>query len=177
MRERLIGLIEREVENHDAGRPARVALKLNSLVDERVIDALYEASGNGVPVDLLVRGMCCLRPGFEGMSESIRVRSIVGRFLEHSRILYFCNGGHEELYTGSADAMHRNLDRRVEVLVRVDAPEPKQHMKDVLELAFSDNTSAWVLGRDGTWSRVAPGDDEAPVNHQEALMARARRDA
>jgi polyphosphate kinase len=116
MRERFLGMIRRELEHHQAGRPARILAKMNSLVDPDLIVALYQASQAGVPIDLIVRGICCLRPGLAGISETIRVISIVGRFLEHSRAFYFLNGGEEEVYIGSADWMPRNLDRRIEAV-------------------------------------------------------------
>jgi polyphosphate kinase len=177
MRERLIRLIEREIDSHREGRPARIAMKLNSLVDERVIEALYRASQEGVDVDLFVRGICCLRPGVEGLSDRIRVRSVLGRFLEHSRIFLFKSGGSQEIYIGSADVMHRNLDKRVEVLVRVDAAELKGYLEGILELGFADNSSAWVLGPEGRWTRLEPSEDENRVNLQETLMEKAHEHA
>src|SRR5688500_10008046 len=129
-------------------------MKLNSLVDEQVVDALYQASGVGVPVDLVVRGICALRPGVPGLSETIRVRSIVGRFLEHSRIFRF--HGANEFWFGSADMMHRNLDRRVETLVRVN-PAVHGLLARVLDLAVSDDVAAWELGPKGEWTRHADG--------------------
>ncbi|MEO6712157.1 MAG: RNA degradosome polyphosphate kinase, partial [Mycobacteriales bacterium] len=135
LRRGVIDRIEREIEHHQAGRPAGIVFKLNSLVDEQVVDALYSASRTGVPVDLLIRGMCVARPGVPGLSESLRARSIVGRFLEHSRILYFTNGSDDECWIGSADMMHRNLDRRVEVLMMVCGDTARGQLRDTLELA------------------------------------------
>jgi polyphosphate kinase len=130
-------------------------------VDEAIIDSLYDASQAGVPIDIIARGICALRPGLSGLSENIRVRSIVGRFLEHSRIYYFANGGADELYIGSADMMHRNLDRRVEVLVRVEAEELKPRLCGILDIALSDTSGAWRLGKAGKWSRITSAKDSA----------------
>jgi polyphosphate kinase len=173
MRARIVSLIEREAEVSSSEHPGRIAIKVNGLVDERVIDAIYAASQAGVHFDLWVRGMCALRPGVEGLSKNVTVRSIVGRWLEHSRIFYFHNGGEEELYLGSADLMERNLDRRVEVLVKVSSAELKQELKDRLELGLRDNTCAWVLDREGNWTRLRPGEREESINQQEELMRRA----
>ena len=173
MRQRLVAMIEREGDVAGDGGSGYVAMKVNSLTDERIIDALYDASQRGVQVDLLVRGISSLRPGVQGLSENVRVRSILGRFLEHSRIFHFCNGGSDEIFIGSADMMHRNLDRRVEALASVGHPGLKERLKRILQLAFEDNHSAWALGPDGTWSRVAPSDGEEIVDHQETLMRAA----
>ena len=169
MRERLVAMIEREGDLSTPEEPGYIAMKLNSLTDEGIVEALYEASRHGVRVDLLVRGICALRPEVPGLSETIRVRSILGRFLEHSRIFYFRNGGAEDLYIGSADMMHRNLDRRIEVLASVEAPELQARLKAILELAFRDNSSAWTLGPDGCWTRLVPDDGAARVNLQHEL--------
>jgi polyphosphate kinase len=170
MRKRIVGLIAEQAALARVGRPARIMMKLNSLVDEAVIDALYDASRAGVPIDLVVRGICAMRPGVKGMSDRIRVRSILGRFLEHSRIYRFGDGEEDEIWIGSADMMHRNLDRRVEALVRVDGPEHRSRLRALLGLAITDPT-AWRLGADGSWTRRA-GEDG--VGMQEVLMARAR---
>ncbi|HEX8187798.1 MAG TPA: polyphosphate kinase 1 [Pyrinomonadaceae bacterium] len=155
LREKTLGLIRREAEHAKAGRPARIVVKINRLADTRVIAALYEASQAGVPIDLIVRGICMLRPGVEGLSETIRVRSIVGRFLEHSRAYYFRNGGDEELYTGSADWMPRNFDRRVETIAPVHDERLKKYLKDVLlDSYLRDNVKARVLGPDGRYRPV-----------------------
>ncbi|MBD0292986.1 MAG: RNA degradosome polyphosphate kinase [Jiangellaceae bacterium] len=151
------GIVERiydEVDNKRAGRPAGIRFKLNSIVDEPVIDALYEASAAGVPVDLWVRGICCIRPGVPGLSENIRVRSTLGRFLEHSRILSFAGGGNPENWIGSADLMHRNLDRRVEVMVRLGSREHEIELGELFDLAFADHIASWHLQPDGEWIRV-----------------------
>jgi polyphosphate kinase len=149
----LIDQVMAEVRNHRAGLPAGIRWKANSIVDEGIIDALYLASQAGVPIELLVRGICALRPGVPGLSEHITVRSVLGRFLEHSRVYWFENAGDPVAWIGSADMMHRNLDRRVEVLVRLPGEESRHAIRELLDLAFDDDTSAWVLGRDGGWAR------------------------
>jgi polyphosphate kinase len=130
-----------------------VKIKVNSIVDEAVIDALYRASQAGVDVDVSVRGICALRPGVEGLSERIRVRSVLGRFLEHSRVFWFANGGDPIAMIGSADMMHRNLDRRVESVVRLGDPRHVREISTLLDLCMSDETSSWHLGPDGVWTR------------------------
>jgi polyphosphate kinase len=163
VRDGLIARIHREVEHHREGRDARIRIKANSIVDEAVIDALYRASQAGVPVELLIRGICALRPGMEGVSENITVRSVLGRFLEHSRVFWFANGGDPEVWIGSADLMHRNLDRRVEVLVQVPGPDPRDEVGRVLDVAFDEGTAAWSLGPDGIWHRRSVGEDGEPL--------------
>jgi len=153
VRSGLIDQIQGEIEHHRAGRPASIRFKVNSLVDEQVIDSLYLASREGVPVELLIRGTCALRPGVPGLSENITVRSILGRFLEHSRIFWFGNGGDPVAWIGSADMMHRNLDRRVEVLVRLPTADSLAAVGAVLDQAFAPETDAWVLHQDGEWVR------------------------
>ncbi|HLI37538.1 MAG TPA: RNA degradosome polyphosphate kinase [Streptosporangiaceae bacterium] len=171
----LVRRIEREAGNHRAGQPARIRLKCNALTDEVVIDALYRASQAGVPVDLWVRGICALRPGLPGVSETINVRSVLGRFLEHSRIYAFENGGEPEVWIGSADLMHRNLDRRVETLLRVRDPGHRAQLTELFELAMDERALCWRLGADGTWTRhPEPGSVEHPVDVQTYLM-RSRR--
>jgi polyphosphate kinase len=155
MREWIVEKIEREIAHREAGRDARIVVKLNSLVDGDLIRALYRASRAGVPVELVVRGICCLRPGVPGVSETIRVRSIVGRFLEHSRIFYVCNGGNPEVFLGSADWMPRNFDRRVEVMFPVEDKELKRRIIDeVLAVNLLDDAKARVLQSDGTYTRA-----------------------
>ena len=155
MREKTLALIRREAEHARAGRHARIVVKVNRLADTQVIGALYEASQAGVPVDLIVRGICMLKPGVEGLSENVRVRSVVGRFLEHSRAYYFANGGDEEVYTGSADWMPRNFDRRVETVAPVHDERLKKYLKDVLLDAYlRDNVKARLLGADGRYHPV-----------------------
>ena len=159
----LLERIEREVEHHRAGRPARVRFKCNSIVDERVIDALYRASREGVPVDVWVRGICAIRPGVPGMSSTIRVRSILGRFLEHSRAYEFTNGGEPEVWIGSADLMHRNLDRRVETLFALQQATHVQTINDLFDLAFDPGIQAWDLDSDGVWNRRLLAEDGSPL--------------
>jgi polyphosphate kinase len=173
VRDGLLRRIQAEVEAHRAGRPARIRFKANSIVDEALIDALYSASQAGVPVQLIVRGICAVRPGVPGLSETIEVRSVLGRFLEHSRIYWFENGGEPEAWIGSADLMHRNLDRRVEVLVRLPG-DLVGEVAELLDLAFDERTQAWRLGTDGEWRRTpAPGAES--VHLQEYLIERQRR--
>jgi polyphosphate kinase len=148
----LIEKIRREARHASEGRPSGIRFKLNSLVDERIIDALYEASAAGVPIELLIRGICALRPGVPGLSENIRVRSIVGRFLEHSRVMSFLNDGDREFWIGSADLMHRNLDRRVEVLLRVCDETARTELHRILEAALAPGIGCWELGSNGSWS-------------------------
>ncbi|HET8622934.1 MAG TPA: polyphosphate kinase 1 [Gemmatimonadales bacterium] len=161
MRERFIDLIRREIRHREAGRPARILAKMNALVDPDIIAALYEASRAGVTIDLIVRGICCLRPGLRGVSENIRVLSIIGRFLEHSRAFYFLNDGAEEVYIGSADWMPRNLDRRIECVLPIENPAHRQTIRNVLELMWTDNRQAWELKPDGTYEQRCPPNPEA----------------
>ena len=167
LRERLTELIERETSHAKAGRPARIIAKLNRLADKEIIDSLYEASQGGVSIDLIIRGICMLRPGVPNLSENIRVRSIVGRFLEHSRVFYFENGGESEVYIGSADWMYRNLNRRVEIVCPVADPHLRAYLKDeVLEAYLRDNLNARELQPDGSYHRVHPDADEEPFDSQ-----------
>jgi polyphosphate kinase len=175
LRQRVIELIGRETE---AGPEGRIAIKVNGLTDPEVIDALYQASTAGVPIDLVVRGVCCVRPGVPGMSETIRVRSIVGRFLEHSRIYRF-GGMHDRpltLLLGSADLMERNLDRRIELLFPVGDPELQARALEVLDLNLADDMNAWQLGSEGTWTRVQTVEGVSVQRRlQDLARERARR--
>ncbi|MCB0915597.1 MAG: RNA degradosome polyphosphate kinase [Actinobacteria bacterium] len=172
IRSGLVERIEREVAHHRAGQPARIRFKCNSIVDERVIDALYRASQEGVPVDVWVRGICAIRPGVQGMSETIRVRSILGRFLEHSRVYEFANAGEPEVWIGSADLMHRNLDRRVETLVSLNDPAHVATTNSLFDMAFAENTAAWDLDSDGMWHRrAAAGLSEPLIDMQSQLIS------
>jgi polyphosphate kinase len=169
VRSGIVERIEREAKLAASGRPGLVQVKVNALVDEEIIDALYRASQAGVRVDLIVRGICTLRPGVPGLSENIRVRSILGRFLEHSRVFCFGNDGAEEYWIGSADLMHRNLDRRVEAIVQVTDPTSQAELARLLRLVMSDEINAFELTGDGTWHRRAGTD---LVNPQEVLLRR-----
>ncbi|HZO59977.1 MAG TPA: RNA degradosome polyphosphate kinase [Solirubrobacterales bacterium] len=177
MRDRMLAMIEREAALTTPDRPGRIIMKMNALSDDGIVNALYNASEQGVKVDLIVRSICTLRPGVKGLSKNISVRSILGRFLEHSRIFYFENGGDEQIYIGSADMMPRNLDWRVEALAVVKAPELREQLKLVLDLALSDNFSAWTLDRSGKWQKVRPGEGEVQLNFQEQLMRHPTGDA
>jgi polyphosphate kinase len=166
MRERFLEMIAREADNARAGRPARIIAKMNALVDPGIVAALYAASQAGVEIDLIVRGICCLRPGVQGVSERIRVISIVGRFLEHSRLFYFANGGEESYFVGSADWMPRNLDRRVEAVTPVDDPILHRRLRGVLETCLADNRQAWELRPDGSYVQRNPGDAPERGTHR-----------
>ena len=164
-------LIRREIEHQQRGEPGHLIFKLNALVDKSIIQLLYQASQAGVKVDLIARGMCCLRPGLEGVSENIRVVSIVGRFLEHSRVYYFRHGGKEEIYLGSADLMPRNLDRRVEILFPVQDPKLIRHLRDqVLAIYLADNVKARQMLSDGTYRRLKPDPANPPMDSQAWLI-------
>ncbi|WP_369055521.1 RNA degradosome polyphosphate kinase [Kineococcus terrestris] len=163
LRTGLVDRVDREIDNHRQGLPSGVRIKVNSIVDEAVVDALYRASIAGVPVDVLVRGICALRPGVPGLSENIRVRSILGRFLEHSRIFWFAGGGDPVVMIGSADMMHRNLDRRVEAVVRLTDPRHVREITALLDRGMSDATSSWHLDAEGTWTRHSRAADGSPL--------------
>ena len=172
LRDGITRFIRREMDHAAAGREARLIFKMNSLVDTRMIALLYEASQAGVEIDLIVRGVCCLRPGLPGVSERIRVRSIVGRFLEHSRIFWANNGGAPEVYIGSADLMPRNLDRRVEVLAPIRDPKLVARLRDeVLEAYLRDTVKARSMNPDGTYERICPAEGATPLEAQERLLA------
>ena len=167
LRKRMMGLIKRETEHAVAGRPAHIQAKINRLTDLAIIELLYEASQAGVKIDLIVRGACMIRPGEPGLSQTIHVRNVVGRFLEHSRIFYFANGGEEELYIGSADWMSRNLDRRVEVVTPVLDQQLKDYLKDTVLAAYlRDNVKARVMNSAGVYERPAMAEGEEPFNCQ-----------
>jgi polyphosphate kinase len=166
----LLEKIKRESDNARAGKDARIIAKINSLDEQGVIDALYEASGAGVKIDLIVRGICALRPGVAGLSDNIHVRSIVGRFLEHSRVYYFLNDGNEEFYCASADWMERNLLRRNESCFEIRQKRLTQQIRADLELFLADNAQAWVLNGDGSYERLVPGESEERVSAQETFL-------
>jgi polyphosphate kinase len=174
LRNWVLSMIEREAEHARAGRPARIMLKLNSLVDPACVAALYSAAQAGVQVDLIIRGICSLWPGLPGVSEGVRVRSIVGQYLEHSRIFNFANGGQPEWYIGSADLMERNLDRRVEAVVPVEDPESRERMATAIEVMLADDRRSWQLGSDGAYHRTEELTGVAgTIDTFETLKARA----
>ncbi|KPL08174.1 polyphosphate kinase [bacterium SM23_57] len=171
LRSKMESCIRREIEHCLNGNPAHLIFKMNSLVDKPMIKLLYEASQMGVKIDLLVRGICCMRPGLPGVSENIRIISIVGRYLEHSRIYYFLNGGEEEIYMGSADLMPRNLNRRVEVIFPVENPRHVRYLRDeVLETYLQDNVKARIMKPDGNYERLSPGIDQIGTISQDAFL-------
>ncbi len=168
-----MGLIEREIELAQQGKSAQIIAKMNSLVDPLLIQALYQASMAGVKIKLIVRGICCLRPGLEGVSENIEVISIIGRYLEHSRIFYFHNNGNSEIFIGSADWMPRNLDRRVEVVTPIEAPNLKKQLKEMLDIFWSDNCQAWELQSDGSYHQRHSQNEDPERNAQLIFMEKA----
>jgi polyphosphate kinase len=176
MREGIIDEIEQTAAAHQRGEEARITLKLNALVDRRVIRALYRASQAGVPVDLNIRGICCLRPGVPGISETIRVTSVLGRFLEHSRVFAFRRGDETRVLVGSADMMPRNLDTRVELIAPVEDETLRDDLLDTLERSLADDTGAWELRSDGTWARRPPGEEGRSVQ-RELMLGHAARAA
>ena len=174
LRSRLIDEIGNVANAAREGRPARIRLKVNALTDPAIIEELYNASQDGVEIDILARGICSLRPGVKGMSETIAVRSVVGRFLEHSRVFIFDADETQRVFMGSADLMPRNLDHRIEVVVPVEDPTVARELEDVVETLLADNTTAWMLQSDGHWERLRPLDGEPERPSQPALMERAR---
>lgn len=173
LRRHFNSLIDREIRNALAGKQACIKAKLNALVDSEIIERLYRASAAGVQIDLVVRGMCCLRPGLKGISENIRVRSIVGRYLEHGRIYCFCNEGNEEVFISSADWMERNMDRRVELLVPIEDPEAKSRVRHILEVYLKDNVKARHMNKDGKYALVLPQEGEKRLSAQDYFMEEA----
>ena len=177
IRSGLLERIEREIENKKLGRPAFIRFKLNSILDEEFVEAFYRASAAGVQIDLIVRGICAVRAGIPGISENIRVRSVLGRFLEHSRIFHFANGGDDEIYIGSADLMDRNLNRRVESLVRIIKPEQKQQLIEVVDQYLDEKTARWEMLPTGNWRKVSLNSDGTALkNLQEEMISNYRRD-
>jgi polyphosphate kinase len=170
LRDRMTEMIRRESEHCRQGGSGRIVAKMNSLVDAKMITALYEASRAGVQIDLIIRGICCLRPGLTGVSENIRVISIVGQLLEHSRIFYFHNNGSDEVYIGSADWMPRNLDRRVEAVTPIDDPEIRKDLQEILGVLLSDNRQAWELQSDGSYIQRKPDAEQREQSGQKILM-------
>jgi polyphosphate kinase len=177
LKRRLIELIDREAKRSSPQAPGRIMAKMNSLADSDVIQALYRASQAGVRVLLNIRGICMLVPGAPGLSENIQVISIVDRYLEHSRIVCFANGGNEEVYLSSADWMPRNLERRVELMFPVLQADMREEVRGILEACFHDNQQSWRLGVDGIWTRRAPEKDDEPFRAQEYFLSRAERAA
>ena len=174
MREKFLKLIHREIEHQKQGYPSYIIAKMNSLVDPEIISALYEASQVGVNIDLIIRGICCVRPKVKGLSDRIRVISVIGRFLEHSRIFYFSNGGEEQVYIGSADWMPRNLDARVEVITPIEEGSLVKELKQILEIILADNRQAWDLKADGTYIQRSPKDGEPEMSSQKHFMSQGR---
>ncbi len=172
LRKGLLKRINLEAENAREGKPSGIRLKLNSIVDEAIIDALYRASRAGVPIDLVVRGICSVRPGVPELSDTIRIRSVLGRYLEHSRIFAFHNDGDPQVFIGSADMMHRNLDRRVEALVRLADPDQIREVHHILDLAMSDDTASWWLDDDGEWMRHGRSDSGRALDDMQNVLMR-----
>lgn len=167
----MLDLIAQETLHAQEGRPAHIIAKVNSLTDPKIIRALYKASQAGVRIDLIVRGMCCLRPNVPGVSHNIHVRSVVGRFLEHSRVYYFLNdGGEEKLYLSSADWMERNLDKRVETCFPIEGKKLLLRVKKELDLYLHDNTQSWILQPDGSYVRLAPTGHQSSRSSQNVLL-------
>jgi polyphosphate kinase len=173
LRDRMVTLIQREIEHAQGNRHARIVAKMNALVDPQMIKALYEASQAGVKVDLIIRGICCLRPGLPDISDNIKVISIVGRYLEHSRIFYFHNDGQEEVFIGSADWMPRNLDRRVEVVTPVEDPDITKDLQEILGIMLADNRHAWDLQPDGHYVQRRPSSPGTEQDSQTVFMETA----
>jgi len=174
LHEAVLGLIARETEHARQGRPARIVAKMNSLVDEDVIEALYRASQAGVPIQLIIRGICCLRPGVPGVSDNIEVRAIIDRYLEHGRIFHFANSGKDEVYISSADWMPRNFHRRVEIMVPIEEPALRQRLVEILNLQWSDNVKSWVLDDVGSYSHLEPKPGQPLVRSQQRFMEMTR---
>ncbi|MEO0647765.1 MAG: polyphosphate kinase 1, partial [Cyanobacteria bacterium J06650_10] len=174
LRKQMTKFIRQEAKIAQSGKKGRIIAKMNSLVDPTIITELYKASQTGVEIDLIIRGICCLRPGVRGISENIRVISIIGRFLEHSRIFYFTNDGEERFYIGSADWMPRNLDRRVEALVPIEEASLQSELMDLIDICLSDNRQAWEMQPDGTYIQRRPQAGEAERRTHNILMKQAR---
>jgi polyphosphate kinase len=170
LHEGLLAKIDRETEHAKQGKPAHIIAKVNAVVEPEVIQAFYRASMAGVKVDLIVRGICCLKPGVAGLSDNIQVRSIIGRFLEHTRVFYFENGGEVEVWAGSADLMKRNLLRRVETCFPIETPKLRDRVIDDLNTYLADNTQAWILAEDGRYQRAECAEGETPISAQLTLL-------
>ena len=176
LRSGLLEKISNEIANAKAGKPAGIQMKLNSLLDEEFVEALYEASAAGVKIDLIIRGICAIRPGIKGLSENIKVRSILGRFLEHSRVYHFVNGGEDEYWIGSSDLMHRNLDRRVESLVRIERPAHKSSLQELIDLSMSEETASWHQEGD-SWKRMTTNKSGEPLQDLQGIYVKRYRKA
>ena len=170
LRKGLLKHIDQERRNAEAGKPSGIRIKVNSIVDEAIIDALYRASNAGVPVEVWVRGICSLRPGIPGLSENIRVRSILGRYLEHSRMFWFLNDGDPQVFIGSADMMHRNLDRRIEALVRLTEPDHIAQTGALFDRAMDEATGSWRLDGEGAWTRHSIDDAGHPLDDMQTRL-------
>jgi polyphosphate kinase len=166
----LLEKIDREIEFASQKKPARIIVKLNALTEQQIIHSLYRASIAGVKIDLIVRGICCLRPGIKGVSDNIQVRSIIGRFLEHTRVYYFENGGKPEIYASSADFMERNLFQRVEVCFPMSLKAIQERVINDLDYYLQDNKQAWILTQGGSYTRTEPAENEQPVTAQTTLL-------
>ena len=177
LQQRILTLIHREADHAQKKRPARIVAKMNTLSDPETIRALYRASQAGVKIDLIIRGSCCLRPGIPGVSENITVRSIVGRFLEHSRVFHFENGGKHEVYVGSADWMSRNFFRRVEFVFPIEDSAIRERVRQILLRQLADNTKAWRLENDGSYTPVIRANNEPKCDSQSEFMALALGEA
>jgi polyphosphate kinase len=177
LRKRMLAMIDREAKNCKNGGTGRIVAKMNSIVDKPIIEALYAASRAGVQIDLIIRGICCLRPGLPEISENIRVISIIGRFLEHSRIFYFYNDGQEEVYIGSADWMTRNLTRRVEAVTPIDEPAIAKELEEILGIMLSDNRQAWELQSDGSYIQRRAANQGQESSTHVILMEKALKSA
>ena len=175
MRSRITQFIRQEAAAVQAGKKGRIIAKMNSLVDAKIIKELYKASQAGVEIELIIRGICCLRPGVKGVSENIRVTSVIGRFLEHSRLFYFYNGGEELFYIGSADWMPRNLDRRVEALVPIEAPALQSELADLVEICLNDNRQSWLMQPDGMYVQRRPEEGEPNRSTHKVLMKKTKK--
>lgn len=175
MKRKILYFIDREIEKHSEANPSFIFAKMNSIAHREVIPALYRASQAGVKIQLLVRGISCLKPGIPGVSDNIEIRSVIGRFLEHSRIFYFRNGGDEEFYISSADWMSRNLNRRVESMIPIYDPTLKSQLWQILNIYWKDNCKSWVLNTDGTYTKLAPQDGESPFSAQEYFLGQTKQ--
>jgi polyphosphate kinase len=177
LRRRIIDLLDREIYWANAGKPARIIAKMNSLVDREIVEKLYEASASGVKIDLIIRGICVLLPGIEGVSENITVRSIIGRFLEHSRLFYFANGGEEKVFLSSADWMPRNLDARVELFFPIDDERHIERIKTVLGILLNDTERAHLLRKDGTYRKIGKRSKVEKLDSQVEMYRLAKQAA